>query len=241
MYTLSKRVSWLLGLSAIALAGCFQNNVSSDFSLESAKDSGVLVASLGRSGATDFNMTLTLRNVQTGKKSIVVVDNNKTDSDFGKIEREVTGKGFTLDWGHAAKDNPVGRLVVLNLPVGEYEIRGFDGDAPRFAQQSAVKYFLNSDPVAAHFTVNAGQITYLGSVVIAMPDAIYYGQPTGQFHVATADARDRDGKLLQQKYPRLGGSLPAPALTNAPDPGRPLKYYFFTLPDGGKGGGGSEP
>jgi hypothetical protein len=223
MYTLSKRVSWLLGLSAIALAGCFQNNVSSDFSLESAKDSGVLVASLGRSGATDFNMTLTLRNVQTGKKSIVVVDNNKTDSDFGKIEREVTGKGFTLDWGHAAKDNPVGRLVVLNLPVGEYEIRGFDGDAPRFAQQSA------------------GQITYLGSVVIAMPDAIYYGQPTGQFHVATADARDRDGKLLQQKYPRLGGSLPAPALTNAPDPGRPLKYYFFTLPDGGKGGGGSEP
>lgn len=240
MYTVLKRVPWLLGWSVFALAGCFQNNVNSDFSLENAKESGVLVASLGRSGATDFNMTLTLRNVQTGKKSVIVVDNNSTDKDFGQIEREVTGNGFTLDWGHAPKDNPVGRLVVLNLPAGEYEIRGFDGDAPRFSQQSAVKYFLNSDPLAAHFTVAPGQITYLGSVVIAMPDALFYGQPSGQFHVATADARDRDGKLLQQKFPRLGGTLPAPSLTGAPDPGRALKYYFFTLPDGGKGAGGSE-
>ena len=240
MYTASKSVSWLLGLSVIALGGCFQNNVASDFSLESAKESGVLVASLGRSGAIDFNMTLTLRNVQTGKKSVVVVDNNATEKDFGKVDREVTGNGITLDWGHAPKDNPVGRLVVLKLPAGEYELRGFDGDAPRFAQHSAVKYFLNSDPVAAHFTIAPGQITYLGSVVIAMPDAIVYGHPSGQFHIVTADARERDGRLLQQKYPRLGGSLPAPALTNAPDPNRPLKYYFFTLPDGGKGGGGAE-
>ncbi len=217
----------VLALGAAALlTGCTLSNVAPDYSLETKDNSGLVVVSLGRTGAAQFDLSAQITPLGGGSSRTVVVDNGRTPKDFGQIVVPPPGSDAT-DWGYVPASNPLGRVIVATLPAGEYEIRRIDGHAPRFNDSSVDPFTISSDRFDMRFVVRPGQVTYLGSVVFVFPSWMALGHPWGPLRVVATDTHDRDEKVLRERYPNLVAALPERSLANVPDPARVYRYYSF--------------
>jgi len=226
----SKVAAWLFG-AALLVGSCTLNNVGSDYAADSQAGSGVVVASLGRTGASEFDLMAVVRPVAGGRTYQIVVDNNKVTKDFGKVIVPPPGSPYS-DWGYVPETAPLERLVVTSLPAGDYEFSSVSGIAPRFSGSSPDPFSISSDPIGLRFTVRPGSVTYLGSVVFGFPGWLSTSHAFGPMKVVTADTHDRDAELVRSRYPKLGPNLPDRELTGA-GASREVKYYLRVESDGG--------
>jgi hypothetical protein len=143
-------------------------NVSSEYSLASHPGAGVVVLSFTH---TLITASLSYRAIGEGKRGWF---------DSG------TAYG-PLDW-----NDPPGRLVVAELPVGRYELYEWDwsnGDLSHVSPTFSVA-----------FEVSEGQASYVGNVFLD----VHWAAKTCFLRVL--DASERDLALLNQLYPDIRGS-----------------------------------
>lgn len=229
-----KRVAWIAG-AALVLIGCTLDNVAPQVSPQGNPGGGLVVAAFGRTGAAEFDLYARVKPVHGGRTYLIAVDDNVTPKDFGKVVVPPPGSQQS-DWGYVPANAPLERLVVVALPAGDYEIVGVSGYAPRFSGSASTAFSLNSDPLGLRFTVKPGQVSYLGSVVFGFPGWLSLSLYFGPLRVVTADTRERDAKLVRERYAQLGENFPERSLVGAGET-RVVRYYLHAE---ARGGGGSK-
>lgn len=88
-----------------------------------------------------------------------------------------------LDWR-----DPRGRLVVIELPAGEYELYSVAGMGLQF---------LATEPFSAPFTIEPGRVKYLGNVHVVIASTLT------SFALAVNDRSELDLRTFLERYPRL--------------------------------------
>jgi hypothetical protein len=109
--------------------------------------------------------------------------------------------------------NGGGRLLVVALPAGTYSFNGFLVSMQGRTYNTSTQY-------RPTFSVTPGSIVYLGNLHTTIS---YSTQRNGFVYVMTSrDTRDRDFKLLRERYPHIDGGHVAVALLPANDVRTPV-------------------
>lgn len=170
-YKLEMPVSLLMKsltlLIALVLTGCATFNVSSDYSLAHNPEKGLVVMSLSHS------------------LSSVIVD-------YRPVGKSQQGDGAFMTGTLKDPmdfDHPKGRLVVAELPAGQYELYQWRAEVLDLTYTSK----LFSIP----FTVVAGKATYIGGLFVNV------NETTAKYKLSVTDQSTRDLPLLLQRYPHI--------------------------------------
>jgi hypothetical protein len=142
---------------------------------------GLLVASVTASGYTPG--TLWYQVVLAGAPAQTVASIPVNDESYG------------LDWrnGDAAVPNGgSGRVAVVELPPGDYEMRRW---VINVSNQAA---FGSTRPFGYRFTIAPGKATYLGNVHVDIQRSA--SSRTLPFSVSLEDSRERDLPIFHRKY-----------------------------------------
>jgi len=193
MKTLNRiKLSMAILLSVLVLQ-CGAKNVGKDYSLDDSQAKGLLVVSLTRSGALGPKVNAYFRDVNNQRGFHLDVAPS-----FG-----LDWKGPPIDevrkYREIPKDNPRGRLAVLELPEGEYEFYQWMG---HFSNRR----FWTTKNFDKRFKVIAGKAVYIGNINA-------HFEQTGSvlvpfrfpFELLTeiTDECDRDLKLFHQRCPKI--------------------------------------
>jgi len=172
------RIVWIvLALGSVLLSGCAKE-VGGDYALDEGKNTGVMVASLTRSGlGAGFNLFVRLRGVGHRYDSRVAVTDAFVSSDWGCP--------FAL---RIAEHEACGRLAVVELQAGEYEFYAWEGSSGNTRIKS-------QQPFSKRFRITAGKAVYIGNMHLAV-ESYSYG-------VRVSDMRDRDLPLFHSKNPKV--------------------------------------
>lgn len=149
----------------------------------SKKTGGLAVVSVSVSGylpGTHWYQIVDLKNAQQPPVSIAT-----------------NAESFGLDWnpGQAGERSFIGRLAVVELAPGEYEIRRWVmrvGNAAMYASRR---------PLGYRFSIAAGDVVYLGNVHTDIQQSA--SASTLPYASSITDRQARDLPLLQQKYPAI--------------------------------------
>ena len=194
----------LRNASAVAalllLSACAASNVGTDYAVDETKGTGVLVASLTRSGQSGFNMFVDLRSLD-GKYTNAV---------------PVTDLFFPSDWGcplfgEIPKEQPCGRLAIIELPQGEYEFYSWHGGSG--GGPGTIRIDVRSvHEFSKRFKITAGKALYVGNINFALDTGFTKGLlglpvPKYTYKMEITDKRDRDLTLLYQKNPKIVPSM----------------------------------
>jgi hypothetical protein len=153
-----------LVLVAVLLGGCAPLNINLDYSLANKPGKGVVVMSMTYTpDAPTFGLNF---RPLGGKEPDAIMSNTLPHPE---------------DW-----KNPAGRLVVLELPVGKYEIFEWFGN-----------WLESKRPFSVPFTVVEGRATYIGNVRV---DVL---RELGTFRVSVTDKSDRDISLLLSRFKNI--------------------------------------
>lgn len=99
-----------------------------------------------------------------------------------------------MDW-----ENPDGRLIVAELPAGEYEIYRWES--------TDGQVFINAaDSFSIPFEVFPGRATYIGGIVIAISMESYrgsWGSKLRKVGLQIRNQSERDLKIFLNRYQRL--------------------------------------
>lgn len=164
---MSKLIRYITVIVAWVLTGCATFNVPSDYSLAHNSNQGLVVMSLTHSVAS---VIVDYRPVAAGKPGAgSFMTGNMQDP---------------LDWTH-----PNGRLVVAELPPGQYELYQWRAEGMNVTYTSK----LFSIP----FTIEAGKATYIGNLFINMDET------TAKYTLSVTDTSARDLPLLIRHYPNI--------------------------------------
>ena len=169
----------VLALFAVLLAGCASTNVGKEVFLDETKGTGVMVASLTKT--TKFKMFAKLRGVDTTYKEAVHVTSEFVTSDWG-----------CPFFGIIPEDKPCGRLVIMELPQGEYEFYSWEGSLSGGLGTFIVK---PRQQFSKRFRVTAGKAVYVGNIHFSG-----IGEDTS---MKVVDMRERDLALLYRKSPKI--------------------------------------
>ena len=161
------------------LAGCAPTGTANIEPGHQPTDKGLLVASVTLSGPDPGQLSYQVVRVGASGETVVIIPVN--DPQFG------------LDWRHgdpAVQGGGFGRLAVLELPPGDYELRR------GFIHVSAQESY-TSRRYGYRFTIQPGKATYLGNVHVDIAGASGKGV---QARTSIVDRRGRDLPLLHKKY-----------------------------------------
>jgi hypothetical protein len=157
------RVFRLIGI-AVLLAGCAHLNLEPEYTLANKPGKGVLVMSMTYTPDSP-TFTLVYRPVGTTDRDALVSNTIPHPEDW---------------------KNPAGRLVVIELPAGQYEIFQWAGNALESRR-----------PFSVPFTVSTGKATYIGNVHVEVR------RERGTFQVTVTDNSDRDLPLFHGRYKNM--------------------------------------
>ena len=149
----------LLFVVLLAVTSCTSFNAPLDTQLDLSDEAGMAVFSLTSEGVLS-NFFLRYRGESNGDVTQWTVQNPR-------------------DW----ESNPRGRLVVLKLPVGEYE----------FYELRTPLTVVSEKDFSIPFEVRSGRVTYLGNVSVIVPDY-------ERFSIQVFDAFERDIALFLSRY-----------------------------------------
>ena len=149
----------LLFVSLFAVASCASFNAPLDTNLHVSDKAGLAVFSFTSQGVLS-NFFLKYRGESSGDVTQWTIQN-------------------PLDWDN----NTRGRLVVLKLPVGEYEL--YELRAPLIV--------VSEKDFSIPFEVRRGRVTYFGNVNVIVPNY-------DQFSIKVLDAFERDIALFLSRY-----------------------------------------
>jgi len=152
------------------------SNLASGHHPKSAK--GIVALSLTTSGLCGFTLSVDLRRVGTKRHETVGFQDTDIKSDWTRKDGDCTP---------GSKDY-AGKLAVIALSPGTYEIYNFSGTSQHTAFSSPKKFSLK-------FKVTKNRVTYIGNTHFNV------GKDTSDFVVL--DKRERDLALFKRKYPEV--------------------------------------
>lgn len=161
------------------MVGCAPNikNISNDY--RASSDKGVVILSLTASGECGYAYFLNIRSID-----------GKTERTIGMQEafKERDWKRKNTDNCSLDETSYVGRLSVIELPPGTYEIHKISGISRFHSFESADKFTLR-------FKVNKKSIKYIGNA--------HFFVTKNTYSFKTQNMQNRDIKLFYTKYPSL--------------------------------------
>lgn len=169
---------------ATAAAGCAHTGTPNiDAASPNPGDKGLLVASLTASGYNPGTLSFQVVPVGEPGRTVAMIP--------------VNDQAFGIDWPHgdpAVPNGGSGRLAVIELPPGEYELRRGIIEVSMQERYSSVRRY------GYRFTIASGKATYFGNVHVELERS-----PAGQLlaHTNVLDRRRRDVPLLLKKYASL--------------------------------------
>ncbi len=168
----------LLSLGLVACSS-IPSNVPADYQVQAGDDKGLVVMSLTYSGTCGFSHFLRMH-AQGRHVGLLIPFDGHADWTAGD------------DVCPIAKERYTGRLVVLELPAGRYDIDGY------FSLTLKRKFYPDENPPIT-VTVRAGQAVYVGNFHVHIGDTHYVR--------LTGEQTNRDLELLQKRYPRIDQRL----------------------------------
>ena len=172
---LQKGVLWLCLCQCVACVAPLAN-IPSDYRF--MRDTGVIVLSLTATGECGFAYFTDIRDMYADASYSIGMQDS----------------GRERDWRKQGTDCPsgphdfFGKLVVIELPAGTYQMTSFVG-------MRADKQVCSKQDMRIDFTVVPGKINYLGN--------IHFHVNKTNFIYGGADERQRDISLFQKKYPQF--------------------------------------
>jgi hypothetical protein len=165
---------------ATQLAGCGSIGTANVDPSYQPGANGLLVASLTRSGYDPG--TLWIQVVSAGEVAQTVASIPVNDPSYG------------LDWGASDPGGvgTVGRVAVVELNPGEYELRRWVVNTPNRQAFTSVR------PLGYRFTIEAGKATYVGNLHLDLQRSA--SEHRIPFAARLEDQRDRDLAILHRKY-----------------------------------------
>lgn len=166
--------------AAVLAAGCMSGARNADPGYRPGSN-GLLVASLTASGHSP-----------PGRLSYLVVRAEQPAQTVAAIP--LNDEALALDWqlgDYAVHNNGYGRLAVVELPPGHYELRR------GFIYVSAQEAYASARVLGYRFEILPGKATYLGNVHVDIEISA-----ARRIHADTSlrDRRSRDLPLLHRKY-----------------------------------------
>lgn len=158
--------------------GCVTPNVKEDFSLAKNNMTGVVVGSLTKTGYGHWPPGYNYEQIDGNKSGNFNFNANMFEriiSDFDGID---------------------GKLLVVELPVGEYQIFRWYTDAA-YVNKASIKRF------SIRFTVTPGEITYIGELNMNRESGGLLGISIGNVVLDVKESMERDLKRAISEYPRL--------------------------------------
>lgn len=155
-------------------------NIEKDYSMSPGIGKGVVIASLTRHGYQDLSFFVQIKLRGIGSKY------------EGKVN--VTGDYVSEDdwacpnFSNIPANKPCGRLMVIELPQGDYEYYSWIGGS----NNSTIK---PKKDFSKKFTVVSGKAVYIGN--------IHIGIGGRRFSMAVQDKQDRDLELFLIKYQNI--------------------------------------
>jgi len=187
------QVAPVAAFALLLMVGCRAINLDADYVPDSSKATGVVVASLTRSGTPGFNMFVALRGVDNDYKNSVPVSDAFAPSDWEcPFTLTFLGRFHT---GTIPEDPPCGRLAVLELPRGEYEFYSWHGASGNRTVRASTGF-------SKRFKIISGKAVYLGNIHITIVQG-EWGSGGGTFEMKVRDKRERDLPLLATKNPGI--------------------------------------
>lgn len=173
------------------LTGCRAINVSSDYSLDAGKTTGLAVVSLTMAGLpSSFNVFVDFRGLDVDHESSVPVTDLFASSDWDCPLLRV-----------ATDEAPCGRLAVIELEQGEYEFYSWQGGTSS-GPGGFTSTVESVEDFSKRFKVLAGKAVYLGNIHFSIEQPPF-GIGMGRYRMTVADQQARDLPLLHSKYPLL--------------------------------------
>lgn len=180
-----KKILTALCIALLAGAGaCAKLNVGGNYTVDAASGQGLAVFSFTTNDRVN-NFYLQYHAMGGGKP--------RNDITLWTVHNP-------LDW-----HDPRGRLVVIELPAGEYELYNVIGTGRRFE---------GTDPFSIPFTIEAGRVKYLGNVNVVIDNSL------AGFWVGVNDRADLDLRTFFERYPRLSPGDVDVAVTRVREPKR---------------------
>jgi hypothetical protein len=166
--------------AALLAAGCAQRGTANIEPAYRPGGAGLLVASVTASGHNPGTLSFQIVRVSAPTETVVTIP--------------VNDEALGLDWRLGDPDvqnGGHGRLAVVELEPGEYEVRR------GFIHVSAQETYTSVRRHGFRFTIIPGKATYLGNVHVDMRHS-----PEGRLLAVTnlVDRRRRDLALLHKKY-----------------------------------------
>ncbi len=206
----------------IGLSACTVNEVAPAARLEPPSGQGTVIVSLTRSGDVNSSIWLLLNKAGSTFPVQVLLDDWNVKRDWAQLKRP----GRANQLSYSAADAPVGRLAVLQLPAGEYEIFQWKGDTTVWTR-GGLNYAVNSTVFSIRFTVRPGEVSYLGQLRLILPNEVGLADMKADFRIEFTRAPERDLALLKSKYPDAANVQIAVAAPPAPSE---LAGYYYVHP-----------
>jgi hypothetical protein len=166
----------------VTLTGCATNNVPSDYLLGAANKGGVAIASITYQGA--YSGYIVYYRELSGNAS------GRFEAGQGMMPIPVPEKS---DFGALAK----GKLVVAELPPGEYEIAGWRVSSG-YASVSPASSF------SIRFRIDPGKAVYIGNFNFVQTARM--GLAVTGAEVNFKGEQDRDLSVLKLRYPNFSSA-----------------------------------
>lgn len=208
----------VLMLASISLAtGCASKSIQGDYSLDTAKDEGVVVVSVshdswaGRKARGFFYL------------------NGGSLSENGHMLVSLPDAFPGIPGGSDLKDG-YGKLYVLSLPAGRHSLRSWQIED--LAGASRIRP--EKEPVPLEFQVVAGKVQYLGNLHVNLRQGkdLFGRTIVGNGYPEIREQQGRDLAIFEKKYPQLKGRASVDLLPQGPwVPDRPMLKVLNLPPE----------
>ncbi len=168
----------LFAVVLLVLTGCATPNLDKGYSIKETSKKGVIIASLTKTGHGHWPPGYNFKHITGSTKGILEFKQNMFDrivSDFSGVE---------------------GKLVVLELPAGEYKISRWFINQGYIGLESRKGFDLR-------FEVRPGNVTYIGELNNDREAGGIFGIGLGRMTFNIKNSKERDLGEVQKEYPNM--------------------------------------
>lgn len=205
---------WIITALAIVV-GCTVPEVGPAFRKPEGGKLAAVAMSITRHGVQEFTMLLEL--VGDGHKYRKFID----VADYTKLDWKPP-EGY----GPIPNDRPAGRLVVFQLPPGQYKITRWNGESDVFGDDDS-GYGVFSKPISIRFNALPGEVTYVGNLHFAFPEKMNGYIYNGRYRIETRATEERDLALMKKKFPAISLADLRRAPFQSDVAGQDLEFYVM--------------
>jgi hypothetical protein len=182
-----------------ALAGCASKSVPKDFSLDAAKESGMVVFSVSHDLAGG-----------RGAKAISYFNGGPTEKNGHYVFslQDVMGVPTGSDF-----EDSYGRVYALSMPAGHHAVTGW-----QITNGTGLRIIPKEAPTPLGFDLAPGEVKYIGNLhaTLATGKNIFRVTIVASGYPEVKDQRERDLPLFEEQFPQFKGRAVIGLLSQGP-------------------------